>query len=74
MVNVKGNFSRQYQNNLQCELGCSLDQTQEHLQCKPIIKNPEDKYILAGSEYSDLFGNIHQQKDILKVMETVVEI
>ena len=76
MVQVKGKFSRNYQNNLQYELVCSQEETREHLlQCKPIIKkNLEDKYILAESEYSDLFGNIQQQKDILKCFSEILKV
>ena len=75
MVSVKKNFSRQYEYNLLCKLGCNSEDTQEHLlDCMYIIDKLDDKTILAEAEHLDIFGNVSQQCDIVKIYCEILKI
>ena len=76
MCKVKLNFSGQYVNqNLHCSLGCSEEESQEHLiSCKYLIEKHDDKYLLAECEYSDIFGNAKQQLKIMKSFSEILNI
>ena len=75
MTKVKKNFSNQFNNNLLCKLGCSDMDSQEHLlECIYIQDKMKDKSTLAETEYSDLFGTVKQQCDIVKIFSEILEI
>ena len=75
MTKVKKNFSNQFFNNLHCKLGCSDTDSQEHLlECRYIQDKLKDKSRLAEAEYSDLFGTVKQQCDIVKIFSEILEI
>ena len=75
MTNVKKNFSNQFRNNLLCKLGCSDMDNQEHLlECRIIQEKLEDKFKLAESEYSDLFGTVKQQCEIIRIFSEILEV
>ena len=75
MTNVKKNFSNQFRSNLTCMLGCNEIESQEHLlDCIFIQDKLEDKYKLVESEYSDLFGTVKQQCEIVKIFSEIFEI
>ena len=75
MVSVKKNFSRQFEYNLLCKLGCNSEDIQEHLlDCMYIIDKLDDKTILAEAEHLDIFGNVSQQCDIVKIYCEILKI
>ena len=58
-----------------CSLGCTKEESQEHLlECDYIIDNLEDKYILAESDYTDLFGNVPEQLNLVKCFREIFKI
>ena len=62
---IKKNFSSWYRPNLACVLGCSDEDDQPHLlHCKPLLAklDPEQRDLIGGIEYKDIYGSLEQQK------------
>ena len=75
MTQVKRNFPTKYKDNLECMLGCTVEETQSHLlDCSYILDKMEDKSILAECEYSDLFKNDDDQIKITKIFSEIIKI
>ena len=75
MYAVKANFSRQYENtNMLCDLCKSSECTQQHLFQCPIIKGFIPEMNSSSVKYEYLFGNTTQMKQVVKMLEKIIEI
>ena len=74
---IKTNFSSWYKSDLSCPFKCVNSQdTQEHLLlCKPLLddltQEKRDAALLVN--YNDIYGNIYQQIDAVKVFSELLE-
>ena len=75
MIQVKRNFIGKYRQDLLCSLGCSVEETQDHLlDCKLLIEKMEDITILADVDHSDLFGTVQEQLAVTKCFSEILHI
>ena len=60
-ADVKCNFRTRYENNLLCSLGCSDEDTQEHiLKCKPLLDKLETKDENGSIQPEDIYAESKQ--------------
>ena len=59
VINIKSNFSSIHNMQLQCQLGCAAEETQEHCMEYPFqtVNNSRDQNVL----YAYIFGTLEQQ-------------
>ena len=71
-----GRGKNNHKQSLECSFGCKNEENQEHqLECEFILNElKEDKYLLAECEYSDIFGDIKQQENIIKIFVKILNI
>ena len=74
MIRVKENFKNQYLQNLKCQFQCEKVESQQHLlECESLIeKLNDDKYDLTEVEYSDIFGNVKEQENIIHIYDKIL--
>ena len=71
VINVKGNFSTMYDGQVQCQLGCTTEETQEHLfECPVITQNKKQNSIV---KYAHIFGDPEQQVVITREFNLLLE-
>ena len=71
MLELKGNFKSKY-SDIHCSLGCSKEETQQHLlECEKIIEDFEN---VVTIEYEDIFSTITKQKSIIKIFQEAITI
>ena len=71
MADLKINFRNRYVD-LRCQLGCDSDEDQGHIfQCDVLISKCEDLANNIRIEYEDIFGNIKQQIETIKLLSKV---
>ena len=69
--NIKANFPTMYFGNVLCQLGCQVEETQEHcFQCPAITQNKERN---SSVEYADIFGNPDQQVTVTREFRHLLE-
>ena len=68
---IKSNFSRLYIGNLKCQLGCNVEETQEHCLICPVI--PRNQSRTSNICYSDIFGDIVRQIAVTKEFHIVLQ-
>ena len=75
---IKDNFHSQYKNDLSCPLQClNSSDTQEHvLFCQALVPHLTEgqKLKLASVRYSDIFGTLDQQIDIVGMYLTLLRV
>ena len=62
MYSVKQNFSKQYENNMLCELCASAISSQQHLFKCPVLIKFIPEIVTSGVKYKDIFGNSKEMK------------
>ena len=76
LIDVKINFKKKYNNNLECRL-CSLpEESQAHLmKCSKIIEDEEVKTAIGNFSYEDLFSsNLETQTQLIKAWQKLMNV
>ena len=69
-TDVKLNFKTKFKDDLSCSLGCSEDETQEHLlHCKPLNDKLSDEQQQNIVEYNDIFDDKKQPAAVMLFMK-----
>ena len=76
LIDVKTNFKRKYNNNLECRLCNAAEESQAHLvQCSEIICDNELKTALEGYDYSDIFSsNLQVQTHLVTTWKKILKL
>ena len=74
MYSVKGNFSKQFENYLLCQLCVSAKYTQQHLFECPMIKEFIPELKTNSIKYEYIFGNIEEMKKVVIVLKQICDI
>jgi hypothetical protein len=76
LIDVKTNFRRKYNNNLECRLCNAPEESQAHLvECSEIISNNDVKISLEGYAYSDVFSsNLQVQVHLVNTWKKIMKI
>ena len=76
LIDVKTNFKKKYNNNLECRLCSAPEESQSHLvQCSEIICDNEVKEALDGFQYSDIFSpNATIQEHLVNTWKKIIKI
>ena len=78
LQNVKNNFHNLHNNIITCPFKClnKIDSQEHILKCTNIVANLNSKQQkdLDSVKYQDIFGNIHEQLQVTKVFQTLVDI
>ena len=74
MYSVKENFSKQYENNMNCELCASAVSSQQHLFLCPVLIKFIPEIITSGVKYDYLFENSAKMKEIVPILQKICDV
>ena len=75
LIDVKTNFKRKYNNNLECRLCSAPEESQSHLvECREIVNDLEVKKAMASYDYSDIFSpELKIQTKLVKAWQLIMK-
>ena len=76
LIDVKINFKKKYNNNLECRLCSYPEESQAHLmKCSEIIEDEEVKTAIGNYSYEDLFScDLRTQTHLIKAWQLLIKI
>ena len=72
-VNVKGNQSSSFRNNMSCRTCFSVDETQEHIFHCTAIRSKVNFLKLDSVNYQMIFGKLVEQEDFTKIYHVMLQ-
>ena len=76
LIDVKINFKKKYNNNLECRLCSYPEESQAHLiKCSEIIEDEEVKTAIGNYSYEDLFScDLKTQTHLIKAWQLLIKV
>ena len=74
MYSMKENFSKQYLNNMLCELCASAVSSQEHLFKCPVLINFIPEITTSRVKYENIFGSCSNMKKVVPIIQKICDV